>query len=304
MKKKIVSAIAVGTLALGMTVNDAEASTHQVQPGDNLWDIANTNNISVANLMSWNNLASTIIYPNQVLFTNTDGSASQTNAQASSSSEVKSAEGTYTTLFNSNIRMDVGTQSTIVMIARKGTTATVTGEKDYNGQTWFAVNINGTSGWILSTLLTNGAVVAPKPTTTVTTTTTAKTSAPAAPAPAITSNTSGVVNVAMGLRGIPYQFGGTTVSGFDCSGFVQYVYKQSGIYVSRSTESQYAQSKQVSSPVPGDLVFFQNTYKKGISHVGIYIGNNQFVHAGGKSSEVKSLNDVYWKTKFHSFKRF
>ncbi|WP_203246537.1 C40 family peptidase [Sporosarcina beigongshangi] len=112
-----------------------------------------------------------------------------------------------------------------------------------------------------------------------------------------------VVDQAMKLIGIPYVFGGTTVRGFDCSGFIQYAYKKSGKNISRTTLSQFAQTKKVTSPKPGDLVFFQNTYRKGISHVGIYIGNNKFVHAGGKKSQVTSLDNSYWKSKFHSFKR-
>ena len=112
-----------------------------------------------------------------------------------------------------------------------------------------------------------------------------------------------VVDQAMKLKGIPYRFGGTTSKGFDCSGFVQYAFKQSGKNVSRTTLSQFAQSKKVTSPEPGDLVFFENTYRKGISHVGIYIGNNKFIHAGGKQSQVTSLHNSYWKSKFHSFKR-
>lgn len=112
-----------------------------------------------------------------------------------------------------------------------------------------------------------------------------------------------VVQKALKLKGIPYRFGGTTTKGFDCSGFVQYAFKKSGNPISRTTLGQYAQTSKVSSPKPGDLVFFKNTYKKGVSHVGIYVGNNKFVHAGGKKSEVQSLNNSYWKSKFHSFKR-
>ena len=112
-----------------------------------------------------------------------------------------------------------------------------------------------------------------------------------------------VVQKALTLKGIPYRFGGTTTKGFDCSGFVQYAFKKSGTPISRTTTGQYAQTSKVSSPKPGDLVFFKNTYKKGISHVGIYVGNNKFVHAGGKKSEVQSLSNSYWKAKFDSFKR-
>lgn len=117
------------------------------------------------------------------------------------------------------------------------------------------------------------------------------------------SNDAAVVQKALKLKGIPYRFGGTTTKGFDCSGFVQYAFTKSGKSISRTTLGQFAQTSKVSSPKPGDLVFFKNTYRKGISHVGIYVGNNKFVHAGGKKSEVQSLSNSYWKTKFHSFKR-
>lgn len=129
-----------------------------------------------------------------------------------------------------------------------------------------------------------------------------QTSAKNSASPSTTSSQK-VVDQALKLKGIPYLFGGTTSKGFDCSGFVQYAFKQSGKNISRSTLSQYEQSKKVTSPKPGDLVFFENTYRPGISHVGIYIGNNKFVHSGGKQSQVTSLGDSYWKSKLHSFKR-
>ena len=206
--------------------------------------------------------------------------------QKVSSAKATAKSGTYKTKYNTNIRTDAGTKNRVVTLAKKGTTVKATHQKKVGKEVWYKVNANGKSGWILSSLLTGVAVK--------------KASNPTA------SNdfSSSVVNRAMALRGIPYVFGGTTTNGFDCSGYIQYAFKQAGKNVSRTTIGQFAETTQVSSPQPGDLVFFQNTYKPGISHVGIYIGNNQFVHAGGKQSEVKSLNDSYWKTKFHSFKQF
>lgn len=201
MKKLTCSLFLAGSLAFGIATTDAEASTHKVKTGESLWTISKTNNVSVANLMKWNDLKSDQIMPNQILQT----------------SEKKSKSAT---------------------VNKKTTTDS------------------------------------PK-----------------------------VVDQAMKLVGIPYVFGGTTTKGFDCSGFIQYAYKKSGKNISRTTLSQFAQTKKVSTPKPGDLVFFQNTYRKGISHVGIYVGNNKFVHAGGKKSQVTSLDNSYWKSKFHSFKR-
>ncbi len=114
-----------------------------------------------------------------------------------------------------------------------------------------------------------------------------------------------VLTQAKMLLGTPYVWGGTTPSGFDCSGFIYYVHKQSGQTIKRySSEGYYSRSFYVNTPKPGDLVFFENTYKKGISHLGIYIGDNQFIHAGDNGVEVTSLSDSYWSSKFDGFKRF
>lgn len=203
-------------------------------------------------------------------------------ASANTSQSASVNNGTYSTAYNVNIRSGAGTNHKIVLLAKKGTKVSVVGEKKAGKEVWYKVNVNGKTGWALSTLLTEKTV--------------AKSSTNVALADSVAKK-------AKGLTGIPYRFGGTTINGFDCSGFVQYVYKKSGKTVARDTLGQYAQSKKVSEPQPGDLVFFQNTYRKGISHVGIYIGNNKFVHAGGKQSQVVSLNNSYWKSKFHSFKR-
>lgn len=205
------------------------------------------------------------------------------HSQASANTtEVASVQNsTYSTAYNVNVRSGAGTGHKIVTLAKKGTKVSVIGEKKVGKQLWFQVKVNGKTGWALSSLLTKKAV----------------TTSSAAPS-------SKVVETAKGLTGIPYRFGGTTTRGFDCSGFVQYAFKKSGKSVARDTLGQYAQTKKVSNPKPGDLVFFKNTYRPGISHVGIYVGNNKFVHAGGKKSQVVSLDNRYWKSKFDSFKRF
>lgn len=114
-----------------------------------------------------------------------------------------------------------------------------------------------------------------------------------------------IVDFAKRLEGIPYVYGGYTMSGFDCSGFIYFIHTQAGLDITRqSSESYFAQTSVVSIPVVGDLVFFQNTYKQGISHMGIYIGDNKFIHAGSKGVEVTSLDSSYWKEHFVSFNRF
>lgn len=114
-----------------------------------------------------------------------------------------------------------------------------------------------------------------------------------------------IVDFAKRLEGIPYVYGGYKMSGFDCSGFIYFLHTQAGLDITRqSSESYFTQTSVVPIPVVGDLVFFQNTYKQGISHMGIYIGDNQFIHAGSKGVEVTSLASSYWKEHFVSFNRF
>ena len=115
-----------------------------------------------------------------------------------------------------------------------------------------------------------------------------------------------VLEMGHSLKGIPYVFGGNTVAGFDCSGYINYVFSKSGMKITRKSSADYFMndSTEVTNPLPGDLVFFKNTYMAGISHMGIYIGNNEFLHAGSKGVEVSKLTYTYWKERFVAFKRF
>ncbi|RDU37545.1 peptidoglycan endopeptidase [Neobacillus piezotolerans] len=130
------------------------------------------------------------------------------------------------------------------------------------------------------------------------------------PQPASPAENSGitpaVISIGKNLIGSPYVWGGSTIEGFDCSGFIYYVYNQAGNQLVRhSAEGYYNRSYEVDKPVAGDLVFFENTYKKGISHMGIYLGDNFFLHADAVIGvTITSLDDPYYKARFESFKRF
>ncbi len=115
-----------------------------------------------------------------------------------------------------------------------------------------------------------------------------------------------IVKTAFRYMGVPYVFGGSTPNGFDCSGFVQYVYARNGIKTPRMAHHQYYAGTPIKKNQlrPGDLVFFE-TYTVGISHVGIYIGNNQFIHASSRGSVlVSSLGTAYYVERYRGAARY
>ena len=115
-------------------------------------------------------------------------------------------------------------------------------------------------------------------------------------------------------KGIKYSFGSTNIEGGsgDCSSFTQYVYRKNGILIGRDTQAQYTnkQGKSVdkNNLSIGDLIFFKNTYNSnntdGVSHVGIYTGNNNFIHLSSSGVKESSLNENYWENHYLGAKRF
>lgn len=114
-----------------------------------------------------------------------------------------------------------------------------------------------------------------------------------------------LVQIAKQQLGVKYTFGGTKPStGFDCSGYITYVYNNAGISTPRKTAAGfYNTTQKVSTPKVGDLVFFANTYKAGISHVGIYVGNNQMINASNSGVTIANINSSYWKKYFVGYGR-
>jgi cell wall-associated NlpC family hydrolase len=115
-----------------------------------------------------------------------------------------------------------------------------------------------------------------------------------------------IVDIAAKYKGTPYKYRGTTPAGFDCSGYSSYVYKKAGIEIPRTTSLQYSSGSSVakSDLKKGDLVFFMGWPIIGMilppNHVGIYVGNNRFIHAPSSGGKVRhdSLNNSYWNNRF------
>jgi cell wall-associated NlpC family hydrolase len=118
----------------------------------------------------------------------------------------------------------------------------------------------------------------------------------------------GLTKYALSLQGTPYKYGGSSPdSGFDCSGFVDHVYKHVlGKTLPRSSKaiSRIGIAEKATALRPGDLVFY-NTLHKSYSHVGIYLGSGQFIHApsSGKTVSIASMDEDYWRKRYNGARR-
>lgn len=124
----------------------------------------------------------------------------------------------------------------------------------------------------------------------------------------VADRASGLVLNAMGFLGVPYKRGGSSAeTGFDCSGFVRAMYEQTvGLLLPRRADQQAAATQIIDKKElqPGDLVFF-NTMRRNFSHVGIYVGDNKFIHAprSGAQIRVEDMGGTYWARRFNGARR-
>ncbi|MDR0952209.1 MAG: C40 family peptidase [Oscillospiraceae bacterium] len=204
------------------------------------------------------------------------------------------------TIRGSSVRMRSGpsTSSSILGTYNNRTRMTVAGV----ARDWYKVVYNGVTGYVRSDYfalndgwaeLNDVGYVAPAP-------------APA-PNPGTGSSTGqAIVDTAMQYLGVPYVWAGTSPDGFDCSGLVYYVYKQHGYSTNRTAATLYDNGVSVDKAnlQLGDLVFFTNS-SPGIGHVGIYVGDGQFIHASSGSGKViiSRLDSTYYTNHYVGARR-
>ena len=258
----------------------SKATTYTVKSSDTLSAIASLHKISLNDLMKWNNLNSTLIYPGNVFVVSkpitTENVNDSTSQKTVKPSEEKVLSATVYTV-------KAGDTLSRISIENKVTVANL---KKWN-------NLKSDMIYIGQKLnIGDGAKVE-----------TPKDKTPSKDSSSV--NVNQLIKVAKNQLGVIYSWGGSTPNGFDCSGFIYYTYNEAGVDIERySSEGYHMRSYYVNTPNVGDLVFFEGTYKSGISHVGIYIGNNEFVHASEKGVAISNLNESYWKKHFEGFKRF
>jgi peptidoglycan DL-endopeptidase LytE len=304
--KKTIIAFTAAALVSTMAANSTEAASYRVQSGDSLSVIAYKYDTSVSNLKNWNNLSSDLIYVNQVLEVSAPSSSSAKTYTVQSGdylSKIGAKFDVYVSELKSwnHLKSDMIYPGQTLIVSSGGTTTTPppAGSSTYTVQSGdtlshiavrYNVSVSDIMSWngLSTSTIYVGQKLSIKGTSGGTET-----------------PSSNVVDIARKYVGTPYAWGGTSPSGFDCSGFIYYVFNQAGQSIARTnTEGYYSKSSFVSSPKAGDLVFFENTYKAGISHMGIYVGNGEFIHASDSGVVVSKLSNTYWKPKFVGYKRF
>ena len=190
-----------------------------------------------------------------------------------------------------NFRSQPNTSSSVLASLRNGTVVSVTGVQGG----WFKVTYNGQKGYVHPDYLSFSNVQGSGSTGS------SGSSSITPPSNSVSYNGSSekraaVLEYAAQFLGTPYVYGGSTPSGFDCSGFTSYVFKNTVGSIPRVAQAQFDATTRVSMDelLPGDLVFFGSSASS-ISHVGIYVGNNQFIHSPHTGDVVKydSLTGSY-----------
>ncbi|MBY8912676.1 LysM peptidoglycan-binding domain-containing protein [Bacillus sp. YC2] len=317
--------------------NSSSSGTYKVKLGDSLWKIANSVNMTIAELKVLNNLKTDTIYVNQVLKTKGTASSGNKPSNNNNSNNNQTQTSTYTVKSgdslwkianaynmtvqqirtNNHLTSDVLQVGQVLKLAKtssSGSSSTPSNSEDTGKTTTYTVK-SGDSLWVIAqkfnvtaqqireknNLKTDVLQVGQKLTITGQSTSSTPNN------PGGTGSTSAKINTmisaAKAQLGVPYVWGGTTPRGFDCSGFIYYVLNKVTSVSRLSAAGYWNTMSSVSQPAVGDFVFY-STYKAGPSHVGIYLGNGQFINANDSGVVISNMDNSYWKQRYLGAKRF
>lgn len=313
MNKKYIVTFALATSIMASPLfNKAEAAelSHTVQSGDTLWKISQQYKVSVEDMKSWNQLTSDTIKAGQTLIVSEAPQTQTTSYTVKAGDSLSLIAKIHNTTVNdikymNNLTSDLIRIGQVLQVPGQSSSVTpnVTQQaKTYTVQPgdslWRIATNNGLTvdqlksfNGLTSDILSVGQVL--------------NLTAGQTPTPEVKKslNVDLLLSEAQKHIGVPYVWGGNTTKGFDCSGFLNYVYAKAGVSIPRTVETIWSATTKVSSPQVGDLVFF-TTYKAGPSHAGIYMGNNKFIHAGSSTGvTITDMNNSYWKARYLGAKK-